>query len=98
MMKRIFLVLLLITAGFITEAQSNGSVSRKVKKAEQKKENIKRQQQKSAVKGSKRHESIQTKATRKRMHKHRKQPIHVDAYERKPFFLKRWFRKKEHGS
>ena len=82
----------------VTNAQSDGSANSKIKKEEHKKEIREKNKQKSEIEGRKRHENIQTKAVQKRMKKHRKQRIHVDAYERKPFFLKRWFHKKEHGS
>ena len=95
-MKKMLIVLLLLFNGIIVVAQTDGSVKSKVKHAEQKKVKLAKNQQKAEVERRKRHEAIQTKATRKRMKKHRKQRIHVDAYERKEFFLKRWLHKKEH--
>lgn len=94
-MRIIVLIVFMFFSVMHLTAQTDASASKKVKKAEQKMEQQKRNQQKAEVKGVKRHESIQTKATRKRMKKHRKQRIHVDAYESKPFFMKRWFQKKE---
>ena len=85
-MKKMLIVLLLLFNGIVVVAQTDGSVKSKVKHAEQKKVKLAKNQ----------HEAIQTKATRKRMKKHRKQRIHVNAYERKEFFLKRWLHKKEH--
>lgn len=96
MIKRYCLIFVMLAITFIANAQNDGSAKQKIKKAEQKKEEIAKRKQRSEVEGKKRHEALQTKAVRKRMHKHRKERIHVDAYERKPFFLKRWFHKKEH--
>lgn len=94
-MKRLLLIFALVFIHLFSIGQDGGKVSRKVKKAEEKKEQQQRNQQKAEMKGRKRHMAIQDKATRKRMKKHRRGPIHVDAYDRKPFFLKRWFMRKE---
>ena len=94
--KKCLLFLLLLFIGGIAVAQSDGSAKSKVKQAEHKKEKLAKNKQKAEIELKKRHEEIQTKATRKRMRRHRKQRIHVDAYERKEFFLKRWFHKKQH--
>jgi Ni/Co efflux regulator RcnB len=104
-MKRLLIVFFLLTSSLFAVAQTpeSGSapakkehVSRKVKKAEQKKAKQQRNLEKAALKGKKRHENIQDKSVRKRMKRHRKGPIHVDAYDRRPFFLKRWLKRKEH--
>jgi hypothetical protein len=93
-MKRLLIALSLVLAHLFSIAQ-DAPVSKKVRKAEQKQEKQKRNKEKATLQGKKRHAAIQDKATRKRMKKHRKGPIHVDAYDRRPFFIKRWFRKKE---
>jgi Ni/Co efflux regulator RcnB len=95
-MKRLLLVFILLFAQLFAFAQDGGSQTKKQKKAEAKKEELAKNARNSKLKGIKRHESIQDKATRKRMRKHRKGPIHVDAYDRRPFFIKRWLKKKEH--
>ncbi|MEP7264175.1 MAG: hypothetical protein ABI772_06750 [Bacteroidota bacterium] len=94
-MKRLLLLFTLVIVHLFSMGQDGGKGSKKVKKAEAKKEQQARNQQNAELKGRKRHEAIQDKATRKRMKRHRRGPIHVDAYDRRPFFLKRWFRKKE---
>ena len=95
-MKRLLLIFSLICIHFISFSQTaDAPVSKKVKKAEQKKEARVRKGKKAELKGRKRHESIQDSATRKRMKRHRRGPIHVDAYDRRPFFLKRWLTRKE---
>ncbi len=95
-MKKLLLVFILLLTQLFSFAQDGGSPTKKQKKAEAKKEQLAKNAKNSKLKGIKRHEEIQDKATRKRMRKHKKGPIHVDAYDRRPFFIKRWFRKKEH--
>jgi Ni/Co efflux regulator RcnB len=94
-MKRLLIFLFIIIAQ-VAFSQSDGSADSKIKKAEKKTEQRQRNKKKAELKGKKRHESIQDKATRKRMKRHRKGPIHVDAYDRRPFFIKRWLKRKEH--
>ena len=94
--KRFLLMVTLVAVPvFVFSQDGGGKVSKKVKKAEQKKEARVQRTKKAEMKGRKRHEMIQDKSTRKRMKRHRKGPIHVDAYDRRPFFIKRWLKKKE---
>lgn len=94
-MKRLLLFLSILIVPVLVFSQTDGSASKKQKKAEQKKEERVKRGKKAELKGRKRHESIQDKSVRKRMKRHRRGPIHVDAYDRRPFFLKRWFKRKE---
>ena len=93
-MKRL-LILFAVCFSCLAFGQDDGSAKSKIKKAEKKQEQQVRSKKKAELKGRKRHESIQDKKVRKRMKRHKRGPIHVDAYERRPFFLKRWIMKKE---
>jgi hypothetical protein len=95
-MKRLLLIFSVLFLHFTSYSQTDAPVSKKVKKAEQKKEQQAQKSKKAELKGRKRHEAIQDKATRKRMRRHRRGPVHVDAYDRRPFFIKRWLKRKEH--
>lgn len=94
-MKRILLLIFIVVSGVFASAQDDGSAKDKIKKAEKKQEQQVKSKKKAELKGRKRHESIQTKQTKKRMKKHKRGPIHVDAYDRRPFFIKRWIARKE---
>ena len=97
MLKRLPVLFLLVLASFFSAAQDDGSTKKKIKKAEKVKEAQVKRQKKAEIEGRKRHESIQTKDTKKRMRKHKRGPIHVKPYDKRTFFLKRWFSKKEQG-
>ena len=79
----------------IADAQS-AKTTKAQKKAENTKQEQLRKEEKAEIKGRKRHEQIQTAKVRKRMRKHRKGDVHVNAYDRRPGFFKRLFHHKEH--
>jgi len=66
------------------------SGGKRQQKAEKKKEDQKKLQEKAIEKGRKNHEKIQTKETRKRMKKSKRTAAKNNAHQ-KEFFLKRWF-------
>lgn len=86
--KRILLVIICLIPLFLHG--QDGKVSKKQKKAEQKKEQRIQDSHKAEVKGKKRHIKLQDKDTRKRMKKHKKKG---NAYvSRRPGFFQRLFK------
>ena len=87
--------LILVFCTLLANAQSAKVTKAQIKAEEKKKEQL-RNEEKAEIKGIKKHESIQTAKVRKRMRKHRKGDIHVDAYDKKPGFFRRLFHRRRH--
>lgn len=85
-----------VTAQDLDARSPKKAVSRgKQRKAEKVKEKNQKLLEKAIKKGRKRHNKLQKKNTKKMMRKSKRKSTNFNK-DRKEFFLKRWFRKKQH--